>query len=491
MKKVVKFTIIFLFIILLILVIKRIIEYKVMPKNSVDDFATIKEIVEFDGHKYIDTKDSLDENCKKDIYVNFSKPTINEDGTTNKNLYEILISHVAAKMTNQKFRLLDEEKNLIITVNSKEDGTASYTINNEANYWENIYSKFQIENWKNDNISDLTIVSPILSDIVNNNWIYNQVNLGTKESTIDNYEIFFDEGYKVRKIGSEIYNIVFTKDYRSPVIENISTLTKMEDVEKNLGIPTFKNEEFNIIGYKSNSIYIFFSEDEISVYPVEKYNEEDSKKFGKIFSELNKTGDIETFLNKLTDLYPDYESYYNINDFIKISYPLKGFEVTLGASNNNGITIYKNFQGQITEDISIDDLKSNEKVPVNVNIQLNNNLVFETEISRITQDEFYRNPYDEAFMIQTELYTVIEKNNNYCFYSRNKENIDSSLNINNFTNMLNYSDTIFIYGVKDDGIYMYNAKDTNLTKIIDGKGEFNLEKVENNMIYFDGKEEKI
>ena len=120
MKKVVKFTIIFVFIILLILVIKRIIEYKVMPKNSVDDFATIKEIVEFDGHKYIDTKDSLDENCKKDIYVNFSKPTINEDGTTNKNLYEILISHVAAKMTNQKFRLLDEEKNLIITVNSKE-----------------------------------------------------------------------------------------------------------------------------------------------------------------------------------------------------------------------------------------------------------------------------------------------------------------------------------------------------------------------------------
>lgn len=491
MKKVVKFTIIFLFIILLILVIKRIIEYKVMPKNSVDDFATIKEIVEFDGHKYIDTKDSLDENCKKDIYVNFSKPTINEDGTTNKNLYEILISHVAAKITNQKFRLLDEEKNLIITVDSKEDGTASYTINNEVDYWENIYSKYQIENWKDDKISDLTIVSPILSDIVNNNWIYNQVNLETKESTIDNYEIYFDEGYKVRKIGSEIYNIVFTNNYKSQVIENITTSTKMEDIEKNLGIPTFKNEEFNIIGYKSNSIYIFFSGDEISIYPVEKYIEEDSKKFGKIVSELNKTGDIETFLNKLTDLYPDYESYYNINDFIKISYPLKGFEVTLGASNNNGITIYKNFQGQITEDISIDDLKSNKKVPVNVNVQLNNNLVLETEIGRITQDEFYRNPYDEAFLIQTELYTVIEKNNSYCFYSRNKENIDSSLNINNFTNMLNYSDTIFIYGVKDDGIYMYNAKDTNLTKIIDGKGEFNLEKVENNMIYFDGKEENI
>lgn len=485
MKKVVKFTIIFVFIILLILVIKRIIEYKVMPKNSVDDFATIKEIVEFDGHKYIDTKDSLDENCKKDIYVNFSKPTINEDGTTNKNLYEILISHVAAKMTNQKFRLLDEEKNLIITVNSKEDGTASYTINNEANYWENIYSKFQIENWKNDKISDLTIVSPILSDIVNNNWIYNQVNLGTKESTIDNYEIFFDEGYKVRKIGSDIYNIIFTKNYTNEIIKNITTSTSMENIENFLGTPTYKDKNFNIIGYKSNYFYIFFTEGEISVYPVENYNEEDSKKFGKIVSELNKTGDIETFLNKLTDLYPNYESYYNVNNFIKISYPLKGFEVTLGASNNNGITIYSNFQGQITEDISIDDIKENKEIPTNVSTKLNNNLIFESEIKRFSQDEIYRSPYDDAYLIQTDLYTVIEKNGSYYFYSRNKEEIDSSIVINNLTNMLNYNDIIFIYGIKNDGIYMYNAKNMQLTKIIDGKENFDLKKIENNTIYYD------
>lgn len=491
MKKVVKFTIIFLILIFIILIIQRIIAYKIMPKTSVDDFATIKDLIEFDGHQYIDMKNSTDNNCKKDIYLKFSKPTINEDGTTNKNLYEILISHVAAKLKNQKFRLLDEEKDLVIVVNSKEDGTASYTINNEKDYWESIYSKYQIENIEDDKISNLTVVSQILTNIINNNWIYNKVNLGTKESSIDNYEIYFDEGYKVRKIGSEIYNIIFTKNYKSQVIENISTSTKMETIESIIGTPTFKNDDYNIIGYKSNDIYIFFNENEISVYPIEKYNEEDSKKFGTIVSELNKTGDIETFLNKLTDLYPNYELYYRNNNYTNIIYPLKGFEVTLGTSNNNGITIYSNFEGQITEDIAMKDIKENKKIPTNVNTQLDKNLVYETEIKRYSQDEMYRNPYDKAYFIQTSLYTVIERDSNYYFYSRDKENIDSNIEINNLTNMLMYNETTFIYGIKDDGIYMYDAKDMKLNKILDGKGNFNLEKIENDIIYYDNTSIKI
>ena len=321
--------------------------------------------------------------------------------------------------------------------------------------------------------------------------MYSKVNLGTKESAIDNYEIYFDEGYKVRKIGSDIYNIIFTKNYANEIIKNITTSTSMENIQNFLGTPTYKDDKFNIIGYKSNDFYIFFTEGEISVYPVEKYNEEDSKKFGKIVSELNKTGDIETFLNKLTDLYPDYESYYNNNNFINIIYPLQGFEVTLGASNNNGITIYSNFQGQITEDIAMKDIKENKKTPTNVYTQLNKNLVYETEIKRYSQDEIYRSPYDQAYLIQTDLYTVIEKNESYCFYSRNKENIDSILNINNLTNMLDYNDTTFIYGIKDDGIYMYNAQNMKLTKILDGKGNFNLEKIENDIIYYDNTSIKI
>ena len=51
--------------------------------------------------------------------------------------------------------------------------------------------------------------------------------------------------------------------------------------------------------------------------------------------------------------------------------------------------------------------------------------------------------------------------------------------------MLNYNDIIFIYGIKNDGIYMYNAQNMKLTKILDGKENFELKKIENNTIYYD------
>lgn len=487
MKKIIKFVIAFFVIIIFILVIKKIVEYRYMPKTSVDNFATIKELVEFDGHEYIDMKDSQEADFKKDIYIKFNKPTINEDGTTNQKLYEILISHIAAKMKNQKFRILDEEKNLIIKVDSKEDGTASYTINNESNYWENIQSKYQIENVQDDKKSDLTIASSVLSNIINNNWIYNQVNLGSIESTIDNYEVYYDEGYKVKKIGSEIYNIIFTSNYDGEVLKNITTSSTTENIENILGKPTFKDENFNIIGYKSNYFYIFFSKDEISVYPIEKYNEEDSVNFGKIVSELNKTGDIETFVNKLTDIYPDYEKYYNEDNFINITYPLRGFEVSFGASSNNGITLYSNFIGHITENITMDDLKNGGQIPTNIFIELTKNSVLNAESMRLSDDEFYRNPYDELSFLKTNEYSITCENNKYLFYSTDKKNIDSEIIINDLTNMVNYNDYIFIYGVKNEGLFSYNAKNLEKKQIVKRTGEFKIEKIEENKIYYDNK----
>ena len=486
MKKKKVLIILTIILIIAIIIIAKITIDANKPKTSINDFSSVKELIEFDGHTYISMQNSTEEGYEKDIYISFSKPTINEDGETNKNLYEIVISHVAGMLKGQNFRMIDTEKNVVVKIKFDENKNVNfYTINDDSKYWEHIKSNHQIDNYTNEPLTSMTITSQVLANIINNNWIYNNINLGTKESTVDNYEIYFDEGYKVRKLGSEIYNIIFTKNYANEIIKNITTSTSMENIENFLGTPTYKDDKFNIIGYKSNYFYIFFTEGEISVYPVGNYNEEDSKKFGKIVSELNKTGDIETFINKLTDIFPDYESYYSNNNFINIIYPLQGFEVTLGASNNNGITIYSNFQGQITDDISINDIKENKRIPTNVNAELNKNLVYETEIKRYSQDEIYRNPNDKAYLIQTDLYTLIEKNESYCFYSRNKENIDSSLNINNLTNMLDYNNTTFVYGVKNDGIYMYDAKNIQLTKILEGKENFELQKIENNTIYYD------
>lgn len=388
MKKVVKFTIIFVFIILLILVIKRIIEYKVMPKNSVDDFATIKEIVEFDGHRYIDMVNSEEEGYEKDIYINFSKDTINDDGTTNKSLYETVISHIAKKLRGDNFRLIDNEKKIIIRIKFQDDKISLYTINEDSKYWEHLKTNYQIENYKEEKLSDFSISSRILNDIINNNWVYNNINLGSKDSVEDNYEIYSDEGYKVRKLGASIYNIIFIENYNEEILNGISTQTSMNDIENILGEPFLEDDNNNIIGYKSEKMYIFFSNNEVSIYPIEQYEEEKSKKFGELVTELNKTGDINTFINKLTDLYPNYANYTNNNNYIDIEYPLLGFTFRFGYSNRNGIIIYSNFNGWITEDKTIEDIKETNDIPANVYTELNENLVLKVEGNRVSNERY-------------------------------------------------------------------------------------------------------
>ena len=88
-------------------------------------------------------------------------------------------------------------------------------------------------------------------------------------------------------------------------------------------------------------------------------------------------------------------------------------------------------------------------------------------------------------MAQTDNYTVISYNNIYIFYSRNKSKIDTSLIINNLSNLLAYNQVEFVYGIKDEGIYLYNAETQEKRTIINGQGDFNIKKVENNRIYYD------
>ena len=487
MNKKRKLIILAIILVLAIIVISRIVINVNKPKTSIDDFSSVKEIVEYDGHKYISMQNSTEEGFEKDIYINFSKPTLNDNGSTNKNLYEIVISHVAGMLKGKNFRLIDTDKNIVVKIKFNDnDEVSTYTINDDSKYWEHIQTNYQIDNFKEEQLSNFTIESQILSNIINNNWIYNNINLGSRESTVDNYEIYFDEGYKVRKIGSEIYNIIFTQNYNGQVLNGITVTTSVENVESTLGNPTFKDDTNNIIGYKCKYFYIFFTGDEISIYPSDKYDEQKSKKFGELVTELNTTGDMNTFLNKLTDIYPDYASYYTNNNYVNIVYPLQGFAVTMGAANNNGITIYSNFQGYITDSITIDDLKQNKQMPANVYTRLDTNLIFNEEMNRETQDYFNRNPYDEAYVTQTDSYTVRKNNNAYSFFSRDKSKIDSILMINDLTNMLSYNQNIFVYGVKNEGIYTYNAEQMRLNKIVEGQGNFNIEKIEDNIIYYDG-----
>lgn len=482
-----KKSIILLIIILLIIILlgAKIISNNNKNKTSVDDFASIRELIEYDGHKYIDMKKSSEESFEKDIFIEFNAPPIDSTGNTNKNLYEILIKHISAKMIGQNFRIIDEQKDITVRIKFENNEIKNYTINNDNKYWSKLEKSYQINTYSEERKTNFNINSEIITKAINSNWTYNSQTFGTKDSTFSNYDIFFEEGYKIRSINSQIYNIVFTKNYKDSIINQITTGTDLKHIEQILGEATFRSDINDIIGYKGEELYVFFKNDEISIYPVEKYDQNRSKRFGKIVSELNTSGDINTFLNRLTDLYPDYETYYKTENYVNLIYPLKGFEVIIGSTQNNGLTLYSNFIGQVTEDVSMEDIIKNKEMPVNVHGKLEKNLVLQAEEERVSRDETSRSPYINVAKAETDEYVVLEENNIYQFLSTNKDKIDSELAVLNLTNIISHGQNIFIYGVKDDGIYAYNAETMQLIKLLQGKGEFNIINIEDNRIYYD------
>lgn len=406
MKKRVWIVLLIIFIIIIIRLVVIMLGNK--QKTSVDDFRTIKELVEYNGHKYIEMKDSKETEFKKDVFIVFGKPAINNDGGTNQNLYEILIQHLSTKMLGNNYRIIDEEKDITVRIKFEGEKISSYTINNDKNFWRKVESDYQTSIYSQEKLTDFSITSQVLINIINNNWEYSNINLGTKDKTFVDYDIYYDEGYRIRTINSKIYNIVFDKNYTSQIINQITTNTKLENIEQILGKSSLKSDTEDIIGYKNRYIYVFFLNDEISVYPVEEYNETKNKRFARIVTELNKTGDVNTFLNRLTDIYPDYETYYKTDSYVNIKYPLKGFEVIIGANKNNGITIYNNYQGNITEEISIESIIKNKEMPVNVYAKFDQNLVLRAEEMRVAIDEARERPNDDVIQTETGEYVLAE-----------------------------------------------------------------------------------
>ena len=56
----------------------------------------------------------------------------------------------------------------------------------------------------------------------------------------------------------------------------------------------------------------------------------------------------------------------------------------MGYPSQNGVIIYSNFQGWITENIKMEDLIENKNIPANIYTRLETNLVLKAEGDRIS-----------------------------------------------------------------------------------------------------------
>lgn len=506
MKKKKPIIIILIIIVLLAIIIGIGYIYGNKNKNktytSVTDFKDVKELVEYYGCEYKKMESSKEKGFDKDIYLIFAKDPIDEEtGYIYKSFYENIISLVSAKMNKKDFRMIDETRDIVIKVVFNDDDTISYMINDDRQYFANLKSKKSIEKVKEDpeiiKTGEWVINSGVLKSIIANGWIKKDAVLGTPESTSGEYEIYWDEGYKIRSINTKVFNIVFLPKYNTPIIGGVTSGMSNEEIINLLGTPQIRDNNENLIGYKTEDLYVFCHEGEISIYGPDEYDEEKNEEFAAIFTELNRTGDYNEFLNRLTDLYPDYYSYIKSTSYASVIYPQRGFEINFNAAAQNGLTIYNNYKGKITSDITIDEVKNGDKLPANTLINVNENLVkrvedmrLSEEISKLTVPD---NDHTRIIMGTNYVAYILPGETILRFTPTNNELPESEVKeeSNKITTVYEYSENRFVYGVKGKGIYLYDAKEMKKYTVIESTGECKITDVKDGTIYYDGTSVKI
>ncbi len=456
-----------------------------------EGFHSIKEVLKYYGCRLIKTKDSKEEGFVTDIYTDF-KYDLYENEKSNEEFYQNLIKDMAKFLNYSNFRLLDESKDIEIRVMGNKDKIKKILINGMEDYFIYMDSQMSLRDYKEIPLTEFSVEAPELVSCLENQWS-TKVDFGTRETIFQDYYIYFDEGIEVRKVSGKIYNVVFTKNYVKSIINGFTVSENHDIIIRELGKPTFQNEEKNIIGYKGKEMYVFFEEDQISVY--RNIEEQGFDEFFALVDEFlaEKTTLLE-FMNELTYLWPDYEEYTYDAETVFLSYPNKGIDIKMNYENTNGIVLYNNIG--VSQERVNPYLEHTEFMAI---LQLDN--VYNAEVRRVSQQlqfsekcQEYKQKYEAEDTKNRgknyDYYMKMSGNDNILctyFISQNPAypNCELSENIESYIWM---NEDCFIYSVANKGIYYYDLKNQKKGVIITGKEEFEIKSCENQILKYNDSE---
>lgn len=432
--------------------------------TSISDFTSVKEIAKYMGCTYIKEEPSTGEKYDMDIYLKFKYP-LYTDEVSNEDYYYKMIALMLEYLNYQNIRLIDQENDIVIAVECDKENKEieNLLINGEDNYFGTQENLKQIQKYQQLNVSELEIQAQEIKDLISSNWITSQVNFGTKESTFNNYDIYFDEGVEVKTISKKVFNIVFTEKYSNPVVNGIKVNTSFNEIKNILGEPTFnhsnyienKQKDIGYIGYKGKDIYVFFSENEISIYRVETIDT--STGLADAIANFNNNTETRSFISAITDMWPDYDLYGYDDDNLMLKYTLRGIKIAFTPSEA-GVYVYNNYNGYIADGVTIENIiKNANSIPQNVNIQLDKNLVDLYEEDRVKDyNNYYGNSFVETPDYTTSEFKIYKIDDQITFLSYNRKYPNSVIKqkINIF---IPYSDTEFIYIDEKNQTYKYDA----------------------------------
>lgn len=499
-KRAIILTTIAILVLVLIFLITSTISIKLNNTNYEIDISTgyksIREIVEANGCIY--KNDSRSENGDYPIQIDLGfKYDLYNNEESNEEFYMKLINEIVKFVKYKNVKMIDEEKKITIEIVCKDNKIDRIIINGIEDYFIYMDSQINISKYKEIKTVSLNPTADVLR-ILNENFWSSNIDCGTRDSIFQNYFIFFDEGIKYRKIGSNIYNIIFTEEYIGDVINNVSAGESINSVKTKLGEPSFEDKELGIVGYKGNEFYAFFTGSEISIYRNTKFDYSDFWDLVNNFVSEDSNVSFKDFMNELTYIWSDYSEYTYDSNYMFISYPNKGIDVKLNYDNESGIIVYNN----ITEDLSRVK-RYLENTEFLSKLQIDN--VFQAEKRRVKKVNSLKdncNNFIQALKENSDGELACGESNLFNFYmdldanniavttyfiSNNGEYVDRELNepINSYVWL---NDNYFVYGIFKQGMYCYNVLDGSKQTLLEGNDNFLIRSFENSTIYYDDKE---
>lgn len=242
---------------------------------------------------------------------------------------------------------------LIIFISSKEDelvpnmaynvATLTTTVNTDEN---SVVNNVQVES--ENTVKVLSKAIEIIS-LNNSNWNYLESSIGGNCELDGNDNIY--ETFTLTRNNNHVIRIVFNSNYENEVVSGIKVGMDFKEVKKILGNPSFKNDEIDMIGYVTDTLFLCIYKDEIAVYPNEFYINKDLENTISQYYLNEYDGDKNDFLRYTQGNFEDFEFRITEDYKIIVFSVIRGIKIVADDSVN--VTIYKNYDnsGNIIQDM--------------------------------------------------------------------------------------------------------------------------------------------
>ena len=303
---------------------------------------TLEEILE----KY---KVTLIQNTGTKMLVDFPYGFYDDMGRSNSSYYYNMLDEICLldSYSQRSFTMQDEKKGMEIqAIYEYKNLRHRYEFNGLEDFFSvtDGRSYTEVENAKIIDEHDVSVSTDEGQMMIATNFFYKNIKNYLKEPTGEHgdYMVYKDGAIYARTVNGKVRNIVYTTEYDKPVIYRYKVGTDLETIYQGLKEKVSQGSpRENYLLCRTNDVYVFIYEDEISIWP---YTHSIDEPFERYIKEYLEDKDLESFYKKVTNHWGNYLR--NDADFefgeIHLHYPSNGVMIDIRGNEPSGIKIYNN-----------------------------------------------------------------------------------------------------------------------------------------------------